>query len=463
MSEIATSVCEAFDYYRVAFYLADDKSEYLTLESVAGSNIDVAIPGSRIDMGKGLIGYTAVSGKTYISSDITKDTQYICFGEEKTKSEIAIPIKSGKRVIGVLDIQSDEFDAFAQADSSMARKHGGTGLGLTITARLVELMGGRIWVESKVGKGSTFHFNLPLGLQKEPKELVPAELTEIENLPVLVVDDNATNRRILKEMLTNWHMKPTVVDSGQSALVTIKRALKAGKPFALLFIDAHMPYMDGFTLAEKVKKDLGLKKASIMMLTSAGIRGDAALCRNLGIAAYLVKPIKQSDLLNAIMLVLGASHKRKEKIPLITRHTLRESRPRFRILLAEDNIINQKVAVHILEKNGHKVSVANNGQEVLSALKKDRFDLVLMDVQMLKMDGFEVTAIIRENEKKSGTHIPIIAMTAHATRGDRGRCLDVGMDDYISKPLKPEELMKTISRAFSKTSKIDNERPGKRA
>jgi PAS domain S-box-containing protein len=356
------------------------------------------------------------------------------------------------------------FDAFIQADGSMTREHAGTGLGLAISKQLVKLMAGRIWVESKVGQGSTFNFKVNFGLHKgKAKELIPAILEDLKNLRILLVDDNATNRRILKEMFSSWNMKLEAVESGRKALASIEQARKTGKPFSIFLIDSHMPEIDGFTLAEKIKNNADLAGASIVMLTSAGVRGDAARCQKLGISAYLTKPIRQSELLDAIMFVVGASHERRKQAPLITRHTVKESRQRFRILLAEDNVINQKVAIHMLEKRGHKVFVTNNGQEALRALRKDRFDLILMDVQMPKIDGLEATASIREEEKKTGFHIPIIAMTAHALKGDRERCLDAGMDDYIAKPLKAYELIQKIGRVISNVKSMNkkNESPKK--
>ena len=342
------------------------------------------------------------------------------------------------------------FAPFTQADSSMTRKYGGTGLGLAISSQLVKLMGGKIWVESKVGKGSIFHFTVQLGLQKGPeKEIMPVKVEDLKNLPILVVDDNATNRQILQEIFTNWGMKPTIVESGKRALDTLIQSKESGSPFPLMLIDAHMPEMDGFTLAKHIKKNPNVGNPIIIMLTSAGLRGDATLCRKLGISAYLKKPIKQSDLLDAIRLVLGISTKEKKQMHLVTRHSLRQSRRRFNILLAEDNIINQKIAVRILEKNGHKVTVANDGHEAMSVLEKDNFDLILMDVQMPNMDGFEATALIRKKEIKSGNHIPIIAMTAHAMKGDRERCLDAGMDNYISKPLNSDQLLKIVDNAVN--------------
>ena len=350
------------------------------------------------------------------------------------------------------------FDPFAQVDGSTTRIYGGTGLGLTITSQLVELMGGRIWVESEPGQGTTFKFTAKFGMQKGPKDKIsPVKLEDVRGLSVLIVDDNATNRKILREILSNWQMKPTVVESGEIALQMMQEAEDSGHPFQLALIDAHMPEMDGFSLTEKIKQNPDTGNTIVMMLSSAGVRGDAARCRKMGISAYLTKPIKQSALLDAIMLCLGTSGKDKKDAPLITKHTLRETLANYHILLAEDNIINQKMAVHILERNGHTVVIANNGKEALDALEGEIFDLVLMDVQMPELDGLKATAAIRDKEKTTGAHMPIIAMTAHAIKGDRERCLDAGMDDYIAKPIKAEDLLKTIDRTIAT---LRENRPG---
>jgi len=362
---------------------------------------------------------------------------------------VGIPIEKQQRI----------FEAFSQADGSMARKYGGTGLGLTICTRLVEIMGGRIWVESQPGQGSTFHFTLRLAIQTEPSGR-PALLQqeELRNLPVLIVDDNFTNRRVLQGMLNRWGMRPTAVEGGRAALQALEIAKSTGRSFPLILLDGQMPEMDGFTLAEIIQKDPELVGAAIMMLTSAGHAGDAARCRELGISAYLVKPIRQGELLNSIRQVLQKTPM-QEDVPLVTRHTLRETQNRARILLAEDNAVNLTLAVRLLEKRGYEVSVAGDGQAAVAALEKDSFDLVLMDVQMPGMDGFEATAAIRAKEKLTGKHIPIIAMTAHALKGDKERCIAAGMDAYVSKPIRTSELFSAIESLLTNKSSARSGEP----
>lgn len=398
----------------------------------------------------------------------TEKGEIIVSVEEEPKSETEALFRFEVKDTGIgiaEDKQRFIFDPFSQADSSTTRKYGGTGLGLTITAQLVELMGGKIWVESQVDRGSRFAFTIRLGLQKDQvDELVWAKLTDLKDIPVLVVDDNATNRFILQEMLSGWDMKPTAVGSGKEALACLKQALSLGQPYKLALIDACMPEMDGFTLAENIRSSQEIGRPIVMMLTSLGLRGDASRCLKLGISAYLVKPIKQSELLDSIRVALGASLIKKERVSLITQHSLREPAHGLHILLAEDNVINQKIAVRILENRGQTVTVAEDGEQVLAALDKEAFDLVLMDVQMPKMDGFQATTAIRDKEKQTGAHVPIIAMTAHAMKGDRERCLEAGMDDYIAKPLKPNEILAAIDRLMAKFPKRTepSKRTGKR-
>jgi signal transduction histidine kinase/DNA-binding response OmpR family regulator len=330
------------------------------------------------------------------------------------------------------------FEAFSQAEGSTARKFGGTGLGLTISERLVQMMGGRIWVESAVGHGSAFHFTANLGVARASELSQSVAPMPLAGLGVLVVDDNTTNCRILEEMLSNWGMRPTLATSSAAAL----RCLKQNEErFAVILTDSKMPDMDGFTLVEQLRRSPELAgEAAVIMLTSAGQRGDAARCRELGVAAYLTKPVSRQELFDAIVQVLGASGSQAKPPGLITRHTLPQEKRRFRVLLAEDNAVNQRLASRLLEKRGHCVTATANGREALAALEQDNFDLVLMDVQMPEMDGFEATAAIRTHEKTTGRHLTIIAMTAHAMRGDRERCLAAGMDGYISKPIKAQEL-----------------------
>jgi signal transduction histidine kinase/DNA-binding response OmpR family regulator len=335
------------------------------------------------------------------------------------------------------------FDPFSQADCSTTRKYGGTGLGLTISARLIELMGGRIRLDSEVGRGTHFIFTVQMKSSEMPSEvgsIAPPEV--LRGVKVLVVDDNRTNRRILDGMLKRWEMRPILVEGGEEALAELSSAREARDPYGLVLTDMHMPKMDGFTLIERIRQRPELATATIMMLTSAGHRGDAERCKELGVAAYLLKPIRQSELRESIALVLGASEQ-SGAIPLITRYSLHDSRDPMtvlRILVAEDNAVNQRLIVRLLEKRGHRVVLAVDGRQAVEAFNQESFDLVLMDVQMPEMDGLEATTIIREKEKKTGQHQPIVALTAHAMRGDRDRCLTAGMDGYLTKPIRPQEL-----------------------
>jgi two-component system sensor histidine kinase/response regulator len=340
------------------------------------------------------------------------------------------------------------FEAFAQADNSTSRQYGGTGLGLTISSRLVSIMGGRMWVESEVGKGSTFHFTLKLS-RGEPAAAARSLLKPavLRGVAVLVVDDNSTNRQMLNELLGHWGMRPTLAASGGQGFEILEQTHAAGWAIPLILLDSRMPEMDGFAFAKRVKDDARFKTSIIMMLTSAGQRGDAARCRDLRISAYLVKPIQQVELLDAILSVLGRKPASPEQPPpLVTRHSLREDRRKLRILLAEDNLVNQMVAVRLLEKMGHTVKVVSNGREATLLLEKEPFALVLMDVQMPEMDGFEATRVIRGKEALTHQHLPILAMTAHAMKGDRERCLAAGMDGYIAKPISPAHLFAEVDR-----------------
>ena len=369
--------------------------------------------------------------------------------EAATMQDLVLHFSITDTGIGIpLDRQKSVFEAFAQADASMARTYGGTGLGLTISSQLVELMGGRIWVDSEVGRGSTFHFTASFALVKAAAAADP-DPVDLRGLPVLVVDDNATHRRLLEEMLIGWRMVPTLVASVPEALAALRGAQESGRRFDLVLTDFQMPDADGFILAETIKKDPVIAGATVVMLTSASQPGDTARCRELGIAAYLPKPIKPLELRSAILLALGARSAERDRLALVTRHSLREGRETGRILLVENNSINQLVARRLLERRGHTVVVANNGRDALAILDEAAFvgfGCLLMDIQMPEMDGLECTAIIRDKEKMTGSHLPIIAITAYAMQGDEARCLAAGMDAYLSKPFEPVEFFEIIER-----------------
>ena len=335
------------------------------------------------------------------------------------------------------------FEPFTQADASTTRRFGGTGLGLTISARLAALMGGRIWVESELGKGSEFHLTLPFEVVADGHAPSPRrELADLVDMSVLVVDDNTTNRRILEEVLSGWGMRPTIVDGGAAAIQAMERAVRAGHPFRLALIDYQMPEMDGFELARIMQRP-EFRMTTILMLSSVGGRDGAARSRELGVAAYLTKPVRQSVLLDALLSVAAgngpaaAAKTPATSVECVTADVLR-------VLVAEDNAVNRQLVTVLLTKRGHTVVAARNGREAVSSASAEPFDLVLMDVQMPEMDGLEATRAIRSLEAVRGGHVPIIALTAHAMKGDSEKCLSAGMDGYLSKPVNPVKMFELI-------------------
>jgi CheY-like chemotaxis protein len=365
--------------------------------------------------------------------------------QSQTENQATLLFSVSDTGIGISpDKQQRVFEAFEQADTSTSRNYGGTGLGLAICSRLVELMGGAIEVQSQPGRGSTFSFTATFRIVGAPSSDPGPRVVIVADTPVLVVDDNATNRRILFDMLTNWGMKPALASGARQAFQMLQDAARRGQPYKIVLSDVNMPEVDGFEFSSWIKDDRTLGSPRIVMLTSAGRPGDAERRSALGIAGSLLKPVKQSELFDAIVAALGVNAAEDQRQP----HAAEGQLPRFdglRVLLAEDNPVNQKLALGVLGKLGCEVAIAENGQQAIDVWASQPFDVVLMDVQMPELDGMAATGAIRQREQFTGRHTPIIAMTAHAMTGDRNRCLAAGMDDYLSKPVRIRELSQKLA------------------
>ena len=417
-----------------------------------------------------LVAEVAADVPEYIVGDVTRLRQVLVniLGNaiKFTRSgEIALKVEMGDTKAGKVqlcfsirdtgpgiskDKQALIFEAFSQADGSTTRKYGGTGLGLTISARLVRAMGGSINVDSEPGSGSCFQFTGQFDAAERPVETPMLDQGRLTGLKVLVVDDNLTNCRMLVDILRLWKADPMAVASGPGALAQLQRSHQSGEPFDVVLTDVHMPEMDGFDLTQKIRSSPNIAGSVILMLTSCERFGDLARCREAGIAAFLIKPIRREELRKALLTAI-AEHDHTCKPAhapeqLTSPPVVGQQALHFRILLAEDNVVNQRVAVAMLRKAGHSVALAANGKEALRLFEKERFDAILMDVQMPEMDGCEATAAIRSSETRAGRgHTPVIAMTAHAMSGDRERCIEAGMDDYISKPINAKTVLEVLN------------------
>ncbi len=348
--------------------------------------------------------------------------------------------------IGIAPEHRDKiFGAFTQADGSTTRRYGGTGLGLAICVQLVDMMGGRIWVDSEPGAGSTFHFTARFPIDGEGAAGSVPPSVGLHDRRLLVVDDNATNRRILEAMMRGWRARPVAVEGALEAEAALRESIARGEPFALAVLDLQMPDIDGVELVRRIKADRTLAGLPLVVLSSSAQSDDAAICRELGVAAYLTKPVRSCDLLRVLETALGAAASRPGR-PARTAGPLAGPPPGTRVLLAEDNPVNRLVACRLLERQGWVVTAVEDGRQAVEAYAPDRFDVILMDVQMPVMDGFEATAAIRAVEGADRT--PIIALTAHAMKGDMERCLAAGMDAYVAKPLRPPDLVASMSRVM---------------
>jgi len=376
---------------------------------------------------------------------------------ERVEDKIVLHFTVTDTGIGIpADKQTVIFDSFTQADNSMSRRFGGTGLGLAICKRLVRMMSGRLWVESETGKGSSFHFTASFGFRDGDAPLQQNSLFQLEDLPVLIADDNASSREILYELVSSWGMRPKRVASGSNVLADLERAANERVPYRVAILDAHMPNDEGFDAVDSIQQNPVLAGTAIIMLTSGSKPTDAVRCRDAGITAHLNKPFKSSDLLDAIYSAVSIVNAKSFSHPFVPSVVPEQAQNPLHILLVEDNPVNQLLALRILEKRGHSVVAACDGAEALAAFAREAFDLVLMDIQMPGIDGFAATAVIRQKEAGTGAHVPIVALTAHALEGDRERCLSAGMDAYLSKPIQAQKLFQIVDELVPEVVRAGN-------
>jgi len=455
-----------FDLERAPFHLRENLGDTMKALAVRAHNkslelafhlspqVPDTIVGDRYRLRQIIVNLVGNAIKFTDKGEVVLDVQV----ESQSEKDVLLHFVVRDTGIGIPgNKQKQIFQAFEQVDESMARRFSGTGLGLAIASRLINLMRGRIWVTSEVDQGSEFHFTAHFELTREiVPDSVPLVKAELDGLRVLIVDDNLTNCQILEEMLSNWNMQTKTINRGKDALDAMRASQQGGHAFDLILVDANMPTMDGFSVAKAIKEDNQLCSTVIMMTTSSDRQDEMSRCKQLGIAAHLIKPLKQSELFNSIAESLEMSDVAQHEGRSKTTELVNRIHP-LKILLAEDSIVNQKLALALLEPHGHQITVVTNGKQAVEQRNSNQFDLILMDVQMPEMDGLEATRQIREDEKQTGEHIPIIAMTAHAMKGDREDCLEAGMDGYVSKPVRFRNLYQMIEDTLQLSEETETE------